>query len=137
MFTVLRTDDKTGLRCLAVSWEGMRASMCLRSVGPAGHAGMRAPQPMAPLSSPLLPPAQVLGACARTLEGQAGGRPLSPALRDVLLDVVKLYALYRLEQASLFGRRGMIFSQPAECSADIVAHPPTHAPLEGLSWCLC
>lgn len=85
---------------------------------------------------PLLPPAQVLGACARTLEGQAGGRPLSPALRDVLLDVVKLYALYRLEQASFFGRRGMICPQPGECSADSVAHPPKYTPRKDLSWCL-
>jgi acyl-CoA oxidase len=41
---------------------------------------------------------EVLGACARTLAGQAGGQPLSPALRDLLQPVVTLYALYRLEQ---------------------------------------
>ncbi len=50
--------------------------------------------------SPPLPHAQVLAACVRTLAGQAGGRPLSPALRDLLQPVVTLYALHRLEQAS-------------------------------------
>lgn len=91
----------------------------------------------------------MLGACARTLVGQAGGRLLSPALRDLLAPVVTLWALYRLEQASCCickSPAGMGYVLGALCrwTLGFPAHfthlpssPINLTPLQDLAWFMC